>query len=115
MGTAVGEVVGEVAGGLIGKGVAESVNPSIEEHYWRSNYSSRPYVQPGSRYDEYAPAYQYGWESHGRYSGRKFDEVEGDLGRDWDRVKGKSQLKWDQAKQATRDAWDRVTSERRVD
>jgi hypothetical protein len=68
-------------------------------------------VQPGTSYDQLAPAYQYGWESSGKHAGKSFDDVESDLGRDWDRMKGKSALKWDQAKQATRDSWDRMTSQ----
>ena len=63
---------------------------------------------PRAAYDEYAPAYRYGWESRSKYQGRKFDEVESDLGRDWDRAKGRSRLGWENAKQATRDAWHRV-------
>src|SRR5436309_530424 len=108
VGTAVGAAVGAVAGGLIGKGVAEGINPSVEHEYWRENYSKRPYVRSGSKYDEYAPAYQYGWESKGKFGNKDFDEVEPDLGRNWNRAKGQSQLEWDDAKQASRDAWDRV-------
>jgi hypothetical protein len=110
VGTVVGAAIGAVAGGLIGKGVAEGVNPSEEHEYWRSNYSTRPYADRNYSYDEdYAPAYQYGWESSAKHSGRRFEEVENDLGRDWDRFKGKSRLTWDRAKNASRDAWDRVT------
>src|ERR1700683_3356759 len=83
VGTAVGAVVGAVAGGLIGKGIAESVNPSVEHEYWESNYASRPYTNPGSTYDEYGPAYQYGWESRARHSDGSFDDVEESLGNDW--------------------------------
>jgi hypothetical protein len=108
IGAAVGAVVGAVAGGLAGKGVAEAVNPTAEDSYWRENYSTRPYVAPGSDYEDFRPAYQYGWESRSRYPGRKFDEVEGDLSQNWDRAKGKSSLTWERAKSATRDAWDRV-------
>jgi uncharacterized protein YcfJ len=108
VGAAVGAVVGAVAGGLAGKGVAEAVNPTAEDAYWRDNYKTRPYVDQATTYDEYAPAYRYGWESRTKYQGRKFDEVETDLQRDWDRSRGKSNLSWDRARQATRDAWDRV-------
>lgn len=108
VGAAVGAVVGAVAGGLAGKGVAEAVNPTAEEAYWRSSYKTRPYVEPNLDYDQYGPAYRYGWESRSRYVGRPFDEVEDDLQRDWDRNRGKSTLEWDRAKLATRDAWDRV-------
>jgi hypothetical protein len=107
-GGVVGAVVGSVAGGLVGKGVAEGVNPSVENEYWRENYASRPYVATGSTYEEYEPAYRYGWESRARYPDRSFDEAHGDLSSGWDKFKGKSKLEWDKAKLATRDAWNRV-------
>jgi len=93
--------------GLAGKGVAESVNPTTEDAYWRENYKTRPYAT-GATYDEFAPAYRYGWESRPRYEGRRFDDVENDLERGWDKVKGNSRLGWEKAKMATRDAWHRV-------
>src|ERR1043166_752127 len=34
IGAAVGGVVGAVAGGLAGKGVAEKIDPTVEEAYW---------------------------------------------------------------------------------
>jgi uncharacterized protein YcfJ len=108
VGSAVGAVVGAVAGGLAGKGVAEAVNPTAEDAYWREQYRNRPYYEQSVAYDEYAPAYRYGWESRTRYAGKRYDEVESDLGRDWDRFKGKSRLNWEKAKMATSDAWHRV-------
>lgn len=108
VGGVVGAVVGATGGGLAGKGVAESIDPTAEDAYWRENYKSRPYYSSDTAYDEYAPAYRYGWESRSRYGGRKFDDVESDLGSGWDRVKAKSRLGWEKAKYATRDAWDRV-------
>ena len=108
IGTAVGAVIGAVAGGLVGKGVAEAVDPTIEDAYWRDNYGSRPYAAAGTSYDDYAPAYRYGWESRGRHAGRSFDEVETDLARDWTNQSTPSRLTWAQARPATRDAWERV-------
>ena len=108
VGTAIGAAVGAVVGGLAGKGVAEQINPTLEEAYWRENYVSRPYVTPGMSHDDYGPAYRYGWESRSRYSDKRFEEVEADLERDWERAKGKSRLTWAQANAASRDAWDRV-------
>jgi hypothetical protein len=107
-GAAVGAVIGAVAGGLAGKGVAESIDPTVETTYWRENYTSRPYYEKGHSFDEYEPAYRYGWETRSKYADRSFDEVETDLGRDWDRVRGHSKMHWDKAKHATRDAWDRL-------
>lgn len=77
VGTAVGAAVGAVAGGLPGKELAERVNPTVEETYWRDNYETRPYVTPGTSFDDYGPAYRHGWESCTRYpSDATFDEVE---------------------------------------
>ena len=109
VGTVIGAAVGAVVGGLAGKGVAESIDPTQEDAYWRDNYSSRPYVDAGSSYDDYGPAYGYGVNSYSKYPGRSFEDVESDLSRDWDRARGTSSLTWDRAKNATRDAWHRVS------
>ena len=110
-GAVIGAVVGAVAGGLAGKGAAEAVNPTAEDEYWRTNFASRPYYENSYTYeDDYRPAYEYGWATAGQYSGRRFEDVESDLGSGWNRAKGKSRLEWDRAKHATRDAWDRLTS-----
>jgi len=108
VGTVVGAAVGAVVGGLAGKGIAEQIDPTREDAYWRDNYSSRPYVSGGS-YDDYGPAYSYGVNSYSKYAGRDFDDVESDLSRDWDSARGKSSLTWERAKHATRDAWKRVS------
>jgi phage tail tape-measure protein len=60
VGTLVGAVAGAVIGGLAGKGIAESIDPTVEEAYWRENYASRPYVASGATFDDYGPAYRYG-------------------------------------------------------
>ena len=96
------------AGGLAGKGVAESIDPTVEDTYWRENYAERPYYDQKTSYDEYRPAYQYGWESRAKSASRSFDEAEPELRRDWESAKDRSKLAWDKAKHATRDAWNRV-------
>jgi hypothetical protein len=110
VGAVVGAVGGAVAGGLVGKSVAEHANPSVEHDYWRKNYSNRPYARQGSRYEEYGPAYQYGWESREKYAGKEFSQIEQDLGRQWNQARGQSSLDWSDAKPATRDAWERLGS-----
>src|SRR6188508_2822222 len=52
VGTAVGAVIGAVAGGLAGKGVAESIDPTAEEAYWRENHRSQPFARDRA-YDEF--------------------------------------------------------------
>jgi phage tail tape-measure protein len=114
VGTVVGAIAGGIAGGLAGKSIAESIDPTAEDAYWREEYKNRPYYESTSKYEDYQPAYQYGWESRAQHDGRTYDEVEADLERDW--AQRKSGLSWTKAKMAVRDAWDRIdgsTTERR--
>ncbi len=111
IGAVVGAVVGAVSGGAAGKGVAENLDPTVEDAYWRDNYSSREYARGGEHtYEDYQPAYKLGY---GRYSaaaaaGRTYQDEETNLKADWEKVKGNSRLGWEKAKHATKDAWHRV-------
>ena len=106
VGVAVGAIAGGVAGAFAGKGIAESIDPTAEDAYWRHEFENRPYYEQGNQYDDYKPAYQYGWESRAAYAGRTYDEVEGDLERIWQ--ERKADLEWEKARPAVRDAWDRI-------
>ncbi len=108
---AVGGVAGAVTGGLAGKAVAESINPTAEEAYWREAYTDEPYYESDRTYDDYAPAYALGWNSRGRYSD-DFDAAEQSLASGWDAQRGGSSLSWPQARHATRAAWDRIDRQR---
>ena len=113
VGAAIGAVVGAVAGGLAGKGLAEKIDPTAEDAYWRENYKTRPYAASAdaASYDydrDYAPAYRYGVSAAQQHRGRKYDEVESSLERGWQETKGESRLGWEKAKHVTRDAWHRV-------
>ena len=112
VGTVVGAAVGAIVGGLAGKGVAEAIDPTAENAYWRDNFQSRPYAVGGASYDEYGPAYRYGVDSFGQYPGRSFDEVESDMSRGWGTARGTSSLDWERAKHASRDAWNRLSDSR---
>jgi hypothetical protein len=87
-----------------------------EDTWWRSNFSSRPYAT-GRTYEDFRPAYQYGFESGRHHMGRSWDDVEGDLKTGWERFEGRSGAgsTWDNIKHAVRDAWDRVTGHHDVD
>ncbi len=112
IGAVAGAVVGAVAGGLVGKATAEVIDPEIETRYWRESFPTRGNVDRSVEFEEYAPAYQYGWETFGRQptTHSKFDTIEADLRHGWDKAKGTSRLTWDQARDASRDAWNRVQS-----
>src|SRR5687767_1912268 len=106
-GALVGGAVGAVAGGLAGKAAAESVNPTVEDAYWRDNYKTTTYAK-ADKYDRWRPAYEHGWSSYERNRGKTFEQVEADLRRDWERTEHAKDLTWDKAKNATRDAWHHV-------
>ncbi len=110
VGAAAGLAVGAVVGGLAGKAAAEAINPSVETVYWRGTHHTMPYVLVDMGYEEFEPAYRYGWESYDNFgrTGTTFDSIEQDLERGWQKAKGTSKLAWHQAKEATRHAWNRV-------
>ena len=78
IGTAVGAVIGAVAGGLAGKGVAEAVDPTAEDAYWRENHGRQPYASTSDHtYDDLAPAYRTGYEKRSEFErGTKFEDAE---------------------------------------
>jgi uncharacterized protein YcfJ len=108
VGTAVGAAVGAIAGGLAGKGIAEKIDPTVEEAYWRENYRSQPFFEKGYTFDDYRPGYRTGWEGRSRYAGKEFHEVESDLEFDYEKHRGRSKLEWDRNRLAARAAWDRL-------
>jgi len=108
IGAAVGAVVGAVAGAKAGDSVAEAVNPTEYNDYWKTSYSTRPYYNSQYVWDDYSPAYKLGYDSYGQYRGKKFDAVSADLERNWDKVKGNSRLAWNDAKQAASDGWHHI-------
>ncbi|KGF72014.1 hypothetical protein DO97_13340 [Neosynechococcus sphagnicola sy1] len=111
VGAVVGAVVGSVVGGLAGKSTAEHINPTLEDNHWRENYSSRPYVEAGTSYEDYQLAYRTGYEGYAQYghSGRGYSDIESDLQRDYE-AKQSGNLTWEKAKHAVKDAWDRAAT-----
>jgi len=109
VGTAAGIAVGAVVGGLAGKGVAEKVDPTAEDAYWRQNYNRQPYFDSSYTYDDYQGAYRTGYEGYGRLggSGKRYEDVEQELRRDYERNYSRSRLSWDKARPAVRAAWHR--------
>ena len=70
VGAVVGAAVGAVVGGMTGKGVAEAIDPTAEDAYWRGEHSRQPFAS-GSRFEDYQPAYRAGYEGYGRYGGNR--------------------------------------------
>ena len=113
VGTVIGAAVGAVVGGLAGKAVAEAIDPTVEDAYWRGQYTNEPYYEQGRRYEDYEPAYRAGYESYGEVTSqygrpRTFDEVERDIEAKYNQRRANTGMTWDKARSPARAAWDRI-------
>ena len=80
-------------------------NQSDYDAYWRTHYRDQPYYRSSHEWEDYEPAYRYGYDSYNSRRGRDFSSAERDLEAGWERAKGRSRLAWADAKQAVRDGW----------
>lgn len=126
IGTAVGAVIGAVVGGLAGKGVAEVIDPTAEDAYWREHHDDQPYADESGMYVDWEPAYRAGYT--GYREGKSFDEREADLRMEFEGGMQKAEsetdpastpgtmqnnlstnpLRWDAAREAARAAYERA-------
>ena len=110
VGTAVGAAVGAVVGGLAGKGIAESIDPTVEDAYWRDNYAAGPMSTGGASYDDFGPAYALRREhATSPMPAARMGHGRARASRDWERDARQVEPEWDRAKHAMRDAWNRVS------
>ncbi len=112
VGAAIGAIVGGFAGGLAGKNVAEAIDPTVEDAYWREEYRNRDYYHEDVEYNEVQPAYQYGWEARSRFHDRSWDQAQDDIRREWEiRQAERMPGTWEDAQRPIRDAWDRAEAQ----
>ncbi len=109
VGTVAGIIGGAVVGGLAGKGIAEKIDPTREDAYWRENHATQTFGRERP-YDEYSDAYRTGYTGYDRYGrqGRTFEDSEADLRREYEQNAKSSTLGWTEARAAARAAWHRV-------
>ncbi len=107
-GAAIGALVGGVAGAFGGRGVAEAINPTVEEQYWKENHPNQPWADNVATFDYYAPAYRTGYEGVIKYAGKPYHEIEAHLARDYEKNDAHPAIPWDRAQPAVRAAWDRL-------
>jgi len=79
----VGSVIGAVAGGLAGHSVAEIIDPTAEDAYWREQHKHQPYSSEDRPYEVYASAYRTGYT--GYREGQSFADREADLRLEYER------------------------------
>lgn len=108
IGAAVGAVVGGVAGAFAGKGVAEAIDPTVEEAYWRENHANQEFADRNdpANYDAYAPAYRVGYTGYERDA--NFHDAEPRLRQRYEQENANPPLGWDAARPAALAAWDHV-------
>lgn len=105
VGTVVGGVIGAVVGSKAGDSIAEAVNPTEYTSHFQNTYQSAPYYSAGREWNDYEPAYKYGYDTYGQYRGQRFEDVEDSLERNWDATRANSRLAWSEAKGAVKDGW----------
>jgi hypothetical protein len=101
-GTVAGAAVGAIVGGLAGKGIAEKIDPTREDTYWRENHARQGWAK-GRGYDEFRPAYRVGYEGYAQYGGGAFEDREAELRRRYESLN--PSVTWDEARPASRAAW----------
>jgi hypothetical protein len=82
-----------------------SVDDSDFRSHWQTAYGS----DSSSRYEDYAPAYQFGNRMHSdaRYSNYGWNDAEPDIRSSWEQQHGSHP--WERVKDAVRYGWDKVT------
>jgi uncharacterized protein (TIGR02271 family) len=96
----------------LGQGRRTASATSDYKDDFRRDFQTR-YATSGGRYEDYEPAYQYGYTaaSDPRYQGRNWDDVESDLRSDYGRRYPNST--WEKMKDSIRYGWDKVTGRTR--
>jgi hypothetical protein len=90
---------------MVGRCQVELVDRAFYTVHFFGRYTRTPYYRPGQQWNDYAPAYGYGYLSYPRFSGCALVEIEGDLLRGWDDAKRHSRLTWREAREAIQDGW----------
>lgn len=104
-----------VAGAVQAQQAQQARTDAAAEHaYWKEHFHQLPSVPATATYEQYAPAFQYGWESRGGCSAKppaerpSFESAENELRRRWQERPAAAELSWDLARDAVRAAWERV-------
>jgi hypothetical protein len=89
---------------------------SQEDTWWREHFGSQPYAV-GHEYEEFQPAYRYGFESARTHEGHTWHDIEESMRSGWDRFEGKQAggAAWENVKDAVKDAWNRALGRHDVD
>jgi uncharacterized protein (TIGR02271 family) len=86
----------------------ERITGQADDSEYRSHWTAK-YGSSGSRYEDYAPAYEYGarMAADERYRSHRYSDVEPEFERDWG--SRNAAHPWEKMKDAVRFGWERVT------
>ncbi len=114
VGTVIGGIAGAIGGWWAGRSVAEAAQgyTAGDDAVYRNHYENSPNRLADRDYESVSPAYRLGHLAarNPDYSGRPFNEVEGDLGRGWTAAASKTHGEWDRVRGYANDAYDRSAS-----
>ena len=111
VGTIIGGIAGAVGGWWAGKAIADAATriTNEDDSYYRTHYESSSARLGDRTYDDVRPAYQLGHLAgqNPDYTGRSFDDIEGDLRRGWTDDVRTRHGDWESVRGYARDAYDR--------
>lgn len=80
----------------------------FDDAWWRDHYPELEGLEADRSFDHYEPAFHYGWDSAHRHPGRRFEDVEDEVGRGWEERRGNVGAPWAEMRQAVHHAFDRA-------
>lgn len=104
-GIVVGAAAGAALGAVLGDRLSERHDKRDDLGHFQQIFHTMPYYVSDMRWEDYAPAYDYGIRTYRTRGGQPFAQVQDGLGREWDAVKGNSRLLWSEARPAAAHAW----------
>lgn len=108
VGAAIGATAGAVAGGAAADQVQNEFDPKQEELFWRKQFVDEPYYKKGDKYEDYLPAYRFGWEAAvgDEFLHNDFEEIEPRLQDRW--KQHYADRHWDSERERVRAAYIRI-------
>jgi hypothetical protein len=106
-----GIAAGVIAGAVAGSG---GPDPQSQHAYWRQHFRELQTLGSSGTYEDYAPAFEYGWESRSACEAKAsqapadFEEAEATLQEQWQQRPVAAALPWNMAREAVRAAWEKV-------
>ena len=106
-GAAIGAVATGAAGAVLGHKASEAVDPRGDLGHFEQVYRTMPYYVADMKWDDYAPAYRLGIDSHAARDPARPRDLDA-LERDWEARRGASRLLWSEARPAIEHAWEEL-------